>query len=163
MNSLPSLNRRLWLGSLLVAASPQLLAAPKPSAQLPLSASLHDELALALARSEPLVVMVSLVGCGFCRIAREHYLAPLQAEGQLAVVQLDMRSPHPTTDFAEQPLTHDELVRRWGVKIAPTVLFFGADGVEVAERLVGGSLPDFYGAYLDQRLELARQRVRAGA
>ena len=33
-------------------------------------------------------------------------------------------------------------------------------GVEVAERLVGGMLPDFYGAYLDQRLETARKAVR---
>jgi hypothetical protein len=36
------------------------------------------------------------------------------------------------------------------------VLFFGAKGKEVAERLEGGYIPDFYGAYLEQRLQVAR-------
>jgi hypothetical protein len=50
-------------------------------------------------------------------------------------------------------------VRRWGVKVAPTLLFLGGQGREVAERLVGALLPDFYGAYLAQRLETARQSL----
>ena len=36
-----------------------------------------------------------------------------------------------------------------------------AGGKEVAERLVGGS-PDFYAAYLDNRLTQARKAVAAG-
>ena len=51
-----------------------------------------------------------------------------------------------------------ELVRAWQVKAAPTVLFLGPGGQEVADRLVGGS-PDFYSAYLDGRLERARQAL----
>ena len=47
------------------------------------------------------------------------------------------------------------------IKVAPTVLFFGRAGVEIAERLVGGYIPDFYGAYLDERLRLARAVLRA--
>jgi hypothetical protein len=38
------------------------------------------------------------------------------------------------------------------------VLFFGPGAREVAPRLVGLS-PDFYGAYLDQRLDTARRRL----
>ena len=44
------------------------------------------------------------------------------------------------------------------MKTAPTVLFLGPGGQEVADRLVGGS-PDFYSAYLDGRLERARQAL----
>ena len=44
--------------------------------------------------------------------------------------------------------------------VAPTLLFLGPKGEELAERLVGGSIPDFYGAYLEQRLEQARVRLR---
>jgi hypothetical protein len=36
------------------------------------------------------------------------------------------------------------------------VLFFGKGGSEVAQRLVGASIPDFYGAYLEERLRQAR-------
>ena len=38
------------------------------------------------------------------------------------------------------------------------MLFLGPQGKEVADRLVGGS-PDFYSAYLDRRLALAREAV----
>jgi len=130
------------------------------SATLPQAAALADELAAALQRGEPLVVMVSLEGCPFCVVARNSYLAPLREEGHLAIVQVDMRTTRPMRDFQGQSLSHEQMTRRWAIKIAPTVLFFGKGGIEVAERLVGGMLPDFYGAYLDQRLETARKAVR---
>ena len=127
---------------------------------LPMPASLSDELALALKKNEPLLVMVSLVGCPFCHVARESYLAPLRVQEGLPVVQIDMRNRQNVIDFQGQTLTQDELIRRWGVKVAPTVLFFGRGGVEIADRLVGGYIPDFYGAYLDERLKQARVAIK---
>ena len=41
-----------------------------------------------------------------------------------------------------------------------TVLFLGAKGEDLAERLVGVAVPDFYGEYLDARLQQARARLR---
>lgn len=127
--------------------------------QLPLASSLPEALKQALAKSQPLVVMVSLDGCPFCKAARESYLGPMHQEG-LPIVQVDMRSTRAVQDFAGAAATHEQLVQAWRVKIAPTLLFFGRDGVEVAKRMVGGYLPDFYGAYLDERLEQARRTVR---
>ena len=129
---------------------------PFVPATLPTTASLPDELAVALKNDNPLVVMVSMDGCPFCKVARENYLGPLRAQQALPVVQLDMRSNRLIKDFKGQALTQDALIRSWSVKVAPTVLFFGHDGLEIAERLVGGYIPDFYGAYLDERLRLAR-------
>lgn len=145
-------------GGAVLAASPA-WAAP---ATLPTANSLPDELAQALKKGEPLLVMVSLVGCPFCHVARESYLSPLRVQQGLPVVQIDMRNRQNITDFQGLTLTQDELIRRWGVKVAPTVLFFGRGGMEVAERLVGGYIPDFYGAYLEERLQAARAAVRKG-
>ena len=122
---------------------------------LPASRSLPTELAQALAAHQPLVVMVSLHGCPWCKLVRDNYLAPMHAEQGLPVVQIDIGSAQRTQDVHGQPTTHDALVRAWGVTVAPTLLFLGAGGREVAKRLVGGSA-DFYSAYLDQRLEQAR-------
>ncbi|MES2938590.1 MAG: thioredoxin fold domain-containing protein [Pseudomonadota bacterium] len=129
------------------------------AATLPAPASLAAELAGALARKQPLVVMASLDGCPFCRVVRDSHLAPLRAESGLPVVQLDTASTRAVLDFAGTASTHDQLLRAWGVATWPTVLFFGAQGKEVAERLVGASIPDFYGAYLDERLAAARRRL----
>ena len=129
-------------------------------ATLPTTDSLQVELAKATAKKVPLMVMVSLDGCPFCKVARENYLGPLREQQGLLVFQVDMRSKRPIKNFAGLTLTQDELIRSWGVKVAPTVLFFGRGGLEIAERLVGGYIPDFYGAYLDERLQLANAAMR---
>lgn len=129
-------------------------------ATLPLAASLQDELALALKKKQPLVVMVSLDGCPFCKVARENYLGPLHEQQDLPVVQVDMRSTRKLKNFSGANLTHDEMRRAWNVKVGPTVLFFGRDGQEIVERMVGSYIPDFYGAYLDEHLRLARAALK---
>ncbi len=153
---MPLLNRRTLL---LAAALPAVLR-PAVAAELPPAHNLQEELAAALAKGQPLVLMVSLEGCPFCKIARNNYLAPMHEQEGLHVAQVDMRSRARVLDFSGKAVTHDDLVRLWKIRIAPTVLFFGRGGVEVAERLVGGYIPDFYGAYLDQRLAQARATLR---
>ena len=62
-------------------------------------------------------------------------------------------------DFQGRSITHDQLIKQWRISIAPTLLFFGPGGKEVAERMEGGYLPDFYGPYLDERLIKGRQAL----
>jgi len=143
---------------LLTTLSP---AAKAANAALPAPESLADELAKALKMGQPLVVMVSLEGCPFCHVARNHYLDPLRRQEGVPVFQIDMRSTVAVRDFKRMAVTHDQLARAWGVKVAPTVLFFGSGGKEVAGRLEGGYIPDFYGAYLDQRMQQARAAVKS--
>ena len=127
---------------------------------LPVTDSLPDALATALQAKQPLVVMVSLHGCSFCKVVRENYLHPLRDVG-LQIVQIDMRNSRAIVDFDGTSSTQDAWVRKYGIKLAPTVLFFGSQGREVAARLKGAYLPDFYGAYLDEQLLVARQTVAA--
>lgn len=163
-NGIPSgVARRQALQAIALAGTVALapvLARADATAKLPVPRSLAESLDAALRSGQPLVVMVSLEGCAFCRVARGHYLAPMQQREGLPVVQLDMRTSTPVLDFQGATTTHDALVRQWGVQVAPTVLFFGVGGVEVAERLRGASIPDYYGAYLDQRLSVARAALQ---
>ena len=152
----PIARRRLLLGGALVLATSVSHGAEMA---LPPAYAFPQHLAAALARGLPLTVMVSLPNCPFCKVVRDSHLAPLLRDQAVAVVQVDMGSTLPLLDGGGQPLTHAEQVQRWGVKVAPSLLFFGRQGKEVAERLVGALLPDFYGAYLSQRLETARQSL----
>ncbi|MFM6992023.1 MAG: hypothetical protein ACKOWD_12205 [Rhodoferax sp.] len=129
-------------------------------ASFPVPASLQDELAAALQAREPLVLMVSLDGCPFCKIVRENYLAPMVAEQGLRVVQINMLHKELMKDLLGASKTHEQLIADLKVYIAPTLLFLGRNGAEVAERLVGIGSNDFYGAYLDRRVEAARRAVR---
>lgn len=127
---------------------------------LPAPQSLRDELKIALAKAYPLVVMVSLERCPFCRVARDSYLEPLRREAGVPVFQLDLHSSKQVRHFDNSTQTHDQLTSAWKVKIAPTVLFFGTQGTEIAPRLEGAYIPDFYGTYLDQRIQQARANIK---
>lgn len=127
---------------------------------LPATTSLPDALAKALQSKQPLVVMVSLHGCPFCKVVRENYLRPLFEAG-LPVVQIDMRDARTLLDTDGSTVSQDAWIKKRGIKLAPTVLFLGAQGREVADRLKGAYLADFYGAYLDEQLAAARRAVQS--
>lgn len=157
------MNHALTRRQLLLTASATLCmtgSGAAVAAALPPAVSLPEELTQALKQQQPLVVMVSLEGCPFCKVARDHYLAPMHQEQGLHIVQIDMRSKRMVKNLKGQSVTHDAVSRAWGIKIAPTVLFLGRNGQEVAERLVGGYLPDFYGAYLEERLVQSRAALK---
>ena len=134
------LNRRQLLVAMAVIL-PAAGSVQAAGAVLPVAGALPEELNRALAKGRPLVVMVSLKGCPFCEVARNNYLAPMLRDGLIDVVQVDMRTSLPLTDFQGKGHTHEEMVRQWKISIAPTVLFFGKGGVEVAERTVALAKP----------------------
>ena len=135
---------------------------PAPThAALPTPASLRGAAQAAAARGEPLVVMTTLAGCPYCDLVRNHYLLPLRKEGKVQAVQLDVRDRSSNLQgFKGEMSTPAEQARLWKARFAPTVLFLGPEGQELAERLVGVAVPDFYGEYLEARLAQARARLR---
>ncbi|MEY3487974.1 MAG: hypothetical protein RL075_1979 [Pseudomonadota bacterium] len=155
----PNWRRRDWLAAAGLAALPlTALTQPAGGASLPAAQSLPDELARAIKNRQPLIVMASLEGCVFCRQARQSHLSPMHKAGTV-IVQVDLRSKQPVLDFAGQLTTHDQLTRQWKITITPTLLFFGPGGKEVAERMEGAYLPDFYGPYLEERLATGRKSL----
>lgn len=128
---------------------------------LPTPKSLRATAVAAAARGEPLVVMVTLRGCVYCDLVRNSYLHPLMREGRLIAVQLDFQDKaNAIQDFGGRTTTPAALAEEWKVRMTPTVMFFGPDGRERAERLEGVSSADFYGEYLNQRLDAARQGLK---
>ena len=131
------------------------------AAALPTPASLRGAAMAAAARGEPLVVMTTLKGCVYCELVRNHYLAPMRREGLLVAVQLDVQDRQSNLQgFAGDTTTPADQARAWKARFTPTVMFFGPEGQELAERLVGVAVPDFYGEYLEARLTEARGKLK---
>ncbi|MDO9293690.1 MAG: hypothetical protein Q7U09_19100 [Hydrogenophaga sp.] len=132
------------------------------SSALPSPASLRGAAQAAAALGEPLVVMTTLSGCPYCDLVRNSYLLPLRHEGKVQAVQIDIRDRSSNLQgFMGENTTPAEQARLWKARFAPTVLFLGPKGQELAERLVGVAVPDFYGDYLDARLMEARKRLKS--
>jgi thioredoxin-related protein len=134
---------------------------PTTHTALPSPSSLRGAAQAAVARGEPLVVMTTLAGCPYCDVVRNHHLLPMLRAGQVVAVQIDVRDRTSNLQgFAGDTTTPADQARAWKARFAPTVMFFGPDGRELAERLVGVAVPDFYGEYLQERLNEARRKLR---
>ena len=124
---------------------------------LPVPASLPQVALAAKTQGQPLVLLISLPGCVYCELVRRSYLMPLLAEIGLQAFQLDVSNRSTSlVGFDGKPTTAAAQANAWKATFTPTVLFLGSQGQELAERLVGIAVPDFYGAYLEQRLVTAR-------
>ena len=132
--------------------------ATPPMALLPTTDSLPTAARAAAAKGQPLVVMTTLKGCPFCDVVRNNYLGPMLRQGEVVAIQLDMTDrTSALTGFDGKPTTPAAQVTAWKARLAPTVLFLGPDGRELAERLRGVAVQDLFGAYLDMRLSDSRK------
>lgn len=157
--SLPS---RRWTRRDLLLASCALGALPAAAAPaLARAASLAIAAKAAHRNGHALVLLASTPGCPWCKLVRESYLAPLQSAGQ-PVIEIDMGGSGEIADFDGSPTTEGRLARRLKIGLAPTVLFLGVHGEELAPRLRGVASTDFYGAYLQQRVDDANRAASRG-
>lgn len=134
-------------------------AARGAGSALPMPGSLAAALQAATARRRALVVLASIPGCPWCKLVRESYLAPLLAEGQ-PVAELDITATGGIVGFDGAPTTSARLAQALDIRVAPTVLFLGRDARELASRLVGVASTDYYGHYLQQRVDAANVAAR---
>lgn len=129
---------------------------------LPTTDSLPVAAQAARQRGWPLVVMTTLRGCPYCDLVRSRYLGPMQRDGELLAIQVDMTdSRSPLVAFDGSTTNPKAQVRAWKAPMAPTVLFLGPKGEELAERLVGVAVEEMYGDFLHARLEESKARLAA--
>ena len=117
----------LWLWGLALAWPHG--AAAQQRVVLPTATDLPQALAQAQAQGQPLVVMVSLDNCPYCRQVRQSHLGPLWRSGQ-AVVQINMQHTETLTDGDGQVRSHAEWVKRRKVSVAPRCCFWGRVGAK---------------------------------
>jgi thioredoxin-related protein len=128
---------------------------------LPLPSDLAQASRAAAQGGQPLVLMVSLPGCPWCELLRRNYLTPLRAEGLPAFEFMVGDRSSAMRDFQGKSTLPAALASQWKVSITPTVLFFNAQGQEIAPRIEGVASADFIGAVIDERLASSRERILA--
>ena len=128
---------------------------------LPLPIDLAQVSRAAAQGGQPLVLMVSLPGCPWCELLRRNYLTPLRAQGLPAFEFMVNDRSNALRDFQGKNTLPAALASQWKVSITPTLLFFNAQGQEIAPRIEGVASADFIGAVIDERLASARERILA--
>jgi thioredoxin-related protein len=116
--------------------------------------SLPEAIIQAQKSQRPLVLIVTLPHCPYCEVVLNQYLWPIRNE--ITLFQISVKSSENLKDFDGTLITQAAWSRKAKIKVAPTLIFFGEDSVEIAPRLIGISSEDYYGAYLDERISKAK-------
>lgn len=130
---------------------------------IPLAVNLKQEARTAQSLQVPLLLMFSFDHCPYCAVVREEFLEPMKISGDyenkvlMRIVEMDGRR---LIDFSGEPISTDELSRRYDVTLGPTVILVDVHGRLLAEPLVGLTTPDFYGGYLDEAIAVALKKIK---
>jgi thioredoxin-related protein len=110
-----------------------------------------------------LVLEFSSEYCGFCRKLESLFLLPMQRNAaygdKILVRSISLDAYETLIDLEGRTVSTSEFALRYGVSLTPTLLFLNAEGVEMSERLVGIWSEDFYGGFIDNRIDEARGRL----
>jgi thioredoxin-related protein len=150
-----------WLAGILACVPLTLFAAP-PVLSKP--TDLQREAAAMARDGRPMVVLYSQAACSWCDQARSH-LVPMARQPETAARalyrQIDLDSDAELVDFHGRRVTQRAFARAEKVRFTPTVVVYGPDGRQLGEPIIGMRLPDFYGQYVEQAIEMARERIAA--
>jgi thioredoxin-related protein len=119
---------------------------------------------LAARHNIPLLVLFSQADCPWCERARQEFLLPMQRNAEyrskVMMREVAIDSSGALADFAGSATTQAEFARRYRVSVTPTVMLFSPRGAALGEPLVGFSSADYYGWFLDQRIDGALAQLR---
>lgn len=154
------------LRTLLAAGT--LLMAPVAAAQsIPAAKDLAATATTARESGQTLLVFFYMDECQYCATVKKQYLLPMRDDPQytdrVLLRKVDIRSAEPITDFAGQSIAQQAFAKREDKTLTPTLAFYGPDGTDLAQPLVGlKGGTDFYGYYLDKAIDAAVADLRDG-
>lgn len=155
--------RFLTIGSILLLLTGQVGAA---DIRVQTATDLQTDAADAKARQLPILVLFSSSYCGYCTIVREDFLEPMLKSGdykdKVIIRMVSIDSSDDLRDFDGKQVHADDFADHRGVFFTPTVKFFGPNGYETAQDLIGLSTVDYYGGYLDAAIEESLAQLRDG-
>jgi thioredoxin-related protein len=110
-----------------------------------------------------LVLEFAREDCPYCHKLERLFLLPMQRnadyDDKILVRSISLDDNEILIDFAGRSVPTAEFAARYGVSLTPTLLFLNADGIELSERLIGIWSEDFYGGFIDSRIDTARDSL----
>jgi len=127
------------------------------------SQDLRDESRIVDESNLILVIEFSSEYCGYCRQLEQDFLIPMQRnsdyDDKILIRSVSMSDYEYLVDFEGRSVSTAEFASQYGVVITPTLVFLDSKGVEMAEKLAGFWSPDYFGGYIDNNIDEAREKL----
>ena len=134
--------------------------------EVPPAQNLRDDGAIATQKGLPILLFYTANYCRYCDAVKAEFLGHMaidpayQTHAIFREVRID--SSTPLIDFNASTTTHHHFADQRPITLVPTVEFVDGSGQHLATPMIGASIPDFYGAYLDKGIEHALVKIRSG-
>jgi thioredoxin-related protein len=133
------------------------------SAAMIQATDLRAESLLAKEKALVLVIEFSAEDCGYCRKLEDLFLLPMQRNAEygdkILLRAVSLSEYDRLIDFHGRSVTTAEFAAQYDVALTPTLVFLDADGVEMSEKLVGIWSEDFFGGFIDNRIDEALDKL----
>ena len=110
-----------------------------------------------------LVIEFSSEYCGYCRQLEQDFLMPMlrnsDYDDKILIRSVSMSDYEYLVDFEGRSVSTAEFASQYRVVITPTLVFLDSKGVEMAEKLVGFWSPDYFGGFIDNSIDEAREKL----
>jgi len=111
----------------------------------------------------PLLLFVTQPGCPYCDRARRQYLRHMAKDPQYTgrVLMREVSIAAHLTDFDGHRISGQAVATRYAIRLYPTVVLVDEAGRLIAPPLIGFTVPDFYAAYVEERIATAEKTLTA--
>jgi thioredoxin-related protein len=104
-----------------------------------------------------LMIEFSSEYCGYCRQLEDEFLKPMllndEYHKKVLIRSVSLSDNDDLIDFDGNSISAYDLAAKYDVFVTPTLLFLDENGDQVSEKLVGIWSLDYYGGYIDQRID----------
>ena len=113
----------------------------------------------------PILLIYTAKYCHYCDEVKAGVFNPIAADPayreRLVLREVRIDSNRRLVGFKGNVTSHRSFATDRGITIVPTLEFLDSAGLQVSRPLIGVSIPDYYGAYVDSGIEQAIRKLRA--
>jgi thioredoxin-related protein len=117
------------------------------------------------ARDQGLVILIefSSDSCEYCRLLEDEFLEPMNIDRdyseKIIIRSVPLDGAHQFRGFQGESISASQFASKYDIEVTPTMVFLDANGEQLSEKLVGIWSLDFFGGYIDERIDTARKKV----
>lgn len=117
------------------------------------------------ASDERLVILIEFASdsCEYCRLLEEEFLKPMLIDRdyseKVIIRSVSLDDHRAFRGFNGELTTADLFSSKYDIKVTPTMVFLNANGDELSDKLVGIWSVDFFGGFIDQRIDIASKKI----
>ncbi len=113
----------------------------------------------------PILLIYTAKYCHYCDEVKAGVFNPIAADPayreRLVLREVHIDSNRRLVGFKGNVTSHRSFATDRGITIVPTLEFLDSAGLQVSRPLIGVSILDYYGAYVDSGIEQAIRKLRA--